>query len=147
MTKPDTCDLRLMAYAYSSYFCRMRIVGDGTRALNFCIDTVLIFGVAYFSFKGWNWYVVYWRYPYYNFGWFFFGAVFLYYLFFESIFARTPGKWFSFSKVVNRDGKKAGFGAIFIRSLTRVTVIDLFFIPFLGKPLHDYFSKTTVIES
>jgi uncharacterized RDD family membrane protein YckC len=124
----------------------MRTVGDGTRALNFFIDTLIVFGLAFFTFKAWNWHVVYWGYPYYNFGWFFFGFVFVYYLFFESIFARTPGKWFSFSKVVDQTGKKPSFGWIFIRSLTRIIIIDMFFIPLLGMPLHDYTSKTKVVE-
>ena len=125
----------------------MKTVGDGTRALNFFIDTMIVFGLAFFIFKAWNWYVVYWGYPYYNFGWFFFGILFIYYLFFESVFSRTPGKWFSYSKVVEPSGKKASFFRILVRSLTRVIIIDMFFIPFLGKPLHDFTSKTTVIES
>jgi hypothetical protein len=29
--------------------------------------------------------------------------------------------------------------------LVRITVLDMFFIPFLGVPLHDYLSKTTVV--
>ncbi|MES2005175.1 MAG: RDD family protein [Bacteroidota bacterium] len=124
----------------------MRVVGEGTRALNFFIDTLIIFAIAYFSFGGWNWYVMYWGYPQYNFGWFFFGILFVYYFLFEAIFGRTPGKWFTYSKVVNPQGKKAGIAAIFIRTLARLTLIDLFFIPFLGKPLHDYLSKTIVIE-
>ncbi|MES2329380.1 MAG: RDD family protein [Bacteroidota bacterium] len=125
----------------------MRTVGDGTRILNFLIDTLVIFALAYFAFKGWNWHVLYWGYPGYNFGWFFFGILFLYYFLFESIFSRTPGKWISVSKVVNNKGKKVSVGWIFIRSLTRLVLIDLFFIPFLGKPLHDYLSKTSVVES
>lgn len=125
----------------------MRTVGDGTRALNFLIDTLVIFTIAYFSFQAWNWYVQYWRYPYYNFGWFFFGILFLYYFLFESLFGRTPAKWFTYSKVVTLHGKKAPVWAVFIRSIARLTIIDLFFIPILGKPLHDYLSKTKLVES
>jgi uncharacterized RDD family membrane protein YckC len=125
----------------------MKTVGDGTRVLNFLIDTLLIFTIAYFSFKGWNWYVLYWGYTPYNFGWFFFGSLFVYYLFFEGFFLRTPGKWFTYSKVVDSDGKKPGFGSILVRTLTRLIIIDLFFIPFLGKPLHDSLSKTTLVEA
>lgn len=124
----------------------MRTVGDGTRILNFLVDTLLVFVIAYYSSKGWNWYVRFWNYPYYNFGWFFFGAMFVYYTFFESIFGRTPGKWLSYSKVVNEKGQKPFIGWIIIRSLARITIIDLFFIPILGKPLHDYLSRTKVVE-
>lgn len=124
----------------------MKSVGDGTRALNFLIDTLLIFIIAYFSFGGWNWYVMYWGYPPYNFGWFFFGILFLYYFLFEIIFGRTPAKFFTYSKVVNHQGKKASLLAVLLRTITRLTLIDLFFIPFLGKPLHDYVSRTTLVE-
>lgn len=124
-----------------------RKVGDGTRALNFFIDTSLVFILAYIGFKTWNWYVLYWHYHPYNFGWFFFGTLFIYYSFFEGIFSRTPGKWFTFSKVVNARQRKPSFAQVIVRSITRITIIDMFFIPFLGKPLHDYLSKTEVVET
>ncbi|MDP1842020.1 MAG: RDD family protein [Sediminibacterium sp.] len=124
----------------------MRKVGDGTRALNFFIDTILVTLLAMLLFRWWNWYVVYWRYKPYHFGWFFFPTLFFYYTFFESIFYHTPGKWFTHSKVVTQEGKKPGFIAICVRSLLRLTIIDLFFGPFLNGPLHDYGSKTTIVE-
>ncbi len=124
----------------------MKSVGDGTRAVNFFVDTLIIFTLAFFAFRGWNWYVMYWGYKPYNFGWFFFGILFLYYIFFEAIFSRTPAKWFSYTKVVNSKGQKPFFGWIFVRSLTRLIIIDMFFIPFLHMPLHDYLSKTSVVE-
>ncbi len=125
----------------------MKTVGEGTRILNFLVDTSLVFLVAYYSYGGWNWYVRYWGYPSYKFSWFFFGFLFIYYFLFEIFFSRTPGKWFTGSKLVNASGSKASIAAVFIRSLTRLTVIDLFFIPFFGMPLHDSLSKTRVIES
>ncbi|MCC6634836.1 MAG: RDD family protein, partial [Chitinophagaceae bacterium] len=84
---------------------------------------------------------------YLNFGWFFFGTMFFYYLLLETIFAKTPGKWLTQTKVVNLYGNKPSFLAITIRSITRITIIDIFFIPFLDKTLHDYLSKTNVIEA
>ena len=125
----------------------MKTVGDGTRALNFFIDNLIIFTLAFFSFRGWNWYVMYWGYKGYNFGWFFFGSVFVYYTFFEAIFARTPAKWFTSTKVVTTTGGKPSLGWIIIRSLVRITIVDLFFLPFLGKTLHDYLSKTQVVQA
>ncbi|HXL54878.1 MAG TPA: RDD family protein, partial [Chitinophagaceae bacterium] len=62
------------------------------------------------------------------------------------LFSRTPGKWLSLSKVVNKKGKKTSFLQILLRSIVRLTIIDCFFIPFLDKPLHDYVSKTEVVE-
>lgn len=125
----------------------MKTVGDGTRGLNFFIDTLIIFTIAFFCYRGWNWYVMYWGYKGYNFGWFFFGIVFIYYTFFEALFSRTPAKWFTYTKVVTTSGKKPSLGWIIIRSLVRITIIDLFFMPFLGKPLHDYLSKTQIVEA
>jgi uncharacterized RDD family membrane protein YckC len=124
----------------------MKQVGIGTRALNFLVDTIIISVLAYAAFKTWNWYVMYWHYPFYNFGWFFFGILFVYYTLFELIAGRTPGKWMSFSKVIDRNGKRASAIQVFIRSIIRLTIIDMFFIPFLDKPLHDYLSKTEVVE-
>ena len=124
----------------------MQKVGDGTRALNFFIDTLLIMLVAVLLFRWWNWYVVYWRYTPLHFGWFFFPTMAVYYTILESIFAKTPGKMFTRTKVVDLSGHKPGFWAILWRSLLRLTIIDLFFGPFLDGPLHDYASKTTVIE-
>jgi len=122
-------------------------VGIGTRSLNFVVDTILVFLMAYGISKTWNWYVMYWRYPYFNFGWFFFGSVFVYYTLFEMLFARTPGKWLSFSKVVNEKGKRPGVVKVLLRSIARLTLIDMFFIPFTDKTLHDLISKTDVVEA
>ena len=124
----------------------MKPVGDGTRVFNFLIDTLLIFVLAFATFKIWNWYVIYWGYTYYNFGWFFFGTLFIYYTLFELIWTRTPGKWCSYSKVVNQQGKRPSVIQVLVRSLVRLTIIDMFFIPFLGKPLHDQLSRTTLVE-
>lgn len=124
----------------------MKKVGDGTRILNFLIDTAFIFLVAFAGFKTWNWYVMYWGYTPHNFGWFFAGALFVYYLLFEALFTRTPGKWFTYTKVVNDAGKRPSVIAVLVRTLARLTIVDLFFMPFIGKPLHDYISKTMVVE-
>ncbi|TDO25325.1 RDD family protein [Sediminibacterium goheungense] len=124
----------------------MRKVGEGTRILNFLIDTLIVFLLAFAFNKFWMFQVKYWGYPYFNFGWIFFGMMFVYYSFFEIVFQRSPAKWFSYTKVVNKQGGRAAFWRILLRSLARVTIIDLFFIPFLGKPLHDWVSGTEVIE-
>jgi len=124
----------------------MKQTGIGTRVLSFVIDTLIIFLITFILFKVWRWYVMYYRFTPYNF-WIFFAIVLvIYYTVLESIFARTPGKWFSYSKVVTKDGKKPSFPAILLRSIVRLTIIDMFFIPFLDKTLHDYISKTEVVE-
>jgi len=73
-------------------------------------------------------------------------VLFVYYFIFELIWARTPGKWLSYSKVVDKKGLKPGFGKIFLRNLARLTIIDCFFYPFLNKTLHDFVSSTEVVE-
>lgn len=126
----------------------MNRVGIGTRVVNCLVDTGLIFLLSYIAFKVWRWYVFHWHFAPYNFGWFFWGILFIYYFLFESISkGRTPGKWLSFSKAVNENGKRPNIGQVFIRSLIRVTLVDLFFYPFLEKTLHDYLSKTDVVEA
>ena len=125
----------------------LKRTGVGTRAMNFAVDTILITILAIAFFDIYKWYVYYYRIAYFNFGWFFFGTLFIYYAILESIFARTPGKWFSHSKVVNQKGFRPSLGSILLRSLVRIIIIDMFFIPFLDKTLHDYISKTEVVEA
>jgi uncharacterized RDD family membrane protein YckC len=124
----------------------MNQVGIGTRVLNFIVDTSIISALSFAVFKIWMFYVVYWNYTYVGPLWFFAGILFVYYFFFESIWGRTPGKWLSYSKVVDKKGLKPGFVKVFLRSIVRLTVIDCFFIPFLDKTLHDYVSTTEVVE-
>lgn len=126
---------------------KLNSVGIGTRILNFLVDIILIFLLAYVAFKIHKWYVFYYKITYINFGWFFFGTMFFYCLLFETFFAKTPGKWFTQTKVVNLSGNKPSFFAIVLRSFIRLTIIDVFFIPFIDKTLHDYVSKTVVVET
>ena len=125
----------------------MNKVGDGTRVLHFLVDTLLFWILAVLLYKWWNFHVLYWGYMHLNFGWFFFGTLFMYYSIFESLFARTPGKWLSHSKVVKTNGSKPGFLQIIVRSLVRITIIDMFCYPFLEKTLHDYVSKTELVQA
>ncbi len=125
----------------------MKIVGIGTRVLNFIVDTILIAIISMLCYHGWSLYVQFYGYPFFNYGWFFFGIIFIYYTFFEFIFNRTPGKWLSYSKVVNKQGMRPSFPQILLRSATRLVLIDMFFIPFLDKTLHDFFSNTEVVEA
>jgi uncharacterized RDD family membrane protein YckC len=124
----------------------MQTVGIGTRVLNFFVDTILIAIISIICFNGYNFYVRFYELEPYNFGWFFFGVQFVYYTLFELAFGRSIGKFLSYSKVVNMQGKKPNLLATLIRSAIRLTIIDAFFIPFLNKTLHDYLSKTIVVE-
>ncbi len=125
----------------------MKNVGIGTRVLNALIDTVLIFILSIVGFNVWNWYVKYYDVPPLNF-WIIFAIIlFVYYTLLELAFGRTIGKFTSYSKVVNLNGKKANILQILVRSVIRLTLIDAFFFPFFNeKTLHDVLSKTQVVE-
>ena len=125
----------------------MKEVGVGTRVINFLVDTILIFLLAFSLYKWWSFYVFYWKYKYFPFYMFFWLTIFVYYTIFELIWARTPGKWLSISKVSNTSGGRAKWYQILLRSMIRLTVIDCFFIPFSDRPLHDTVSKTRVAEA
>ncbi|SFD27508.1 RDD family protein [Flavobacterium phragmitis] len=71
----------------------------------------------------------------------------IYYLIFESLFARTMGKIITGCIVVNENGLKPNFKIICIRTVCRLIPFDLF--SFLGKSgrfWHDSISKTYVVE-
>jgi uncharacterized RDD family membrane protein YckC len=74
-------------------------------------------------------------------------AYFAYYLFFESVFLKTPAKFITHTKTININIKDAPtFKQILIRSLCRFIPFDAF--SFLGKEIigwHDSISGTTVI--
>jgi uncharacterized RDD family membrane protein YckC len=125
----------------------MKQVGIGSRVINFLVDTLVIFLIAYIAAKINKYYAFQQRVRYINFGYIYFSSLFFYYFLLEVLFARTLGKIASFTKVVNNEGKRPNILQILIRSLVRLTIIDMFFIPFLNdKTLHDYFSKTNVVE-
>ena len=124
----------------------MNQVGIGTRVINFIADTLIVVILSFIANKVWDFYVLYWGYPYINPLLSFGALLFIYYFLFELFWAKTPGKWLSYTKVVDKKGLKPGLIQIFLRSIVRLTIIDCFFIPFLNKPLHDYVSSTEVVE-
>lgn len=124
----------------------MNKVGIGTRVLNFLIDTFLFFWLGFIGYKIWYFYAYYYRIPFVPFYYFFYIAWFIYYLVSEGLTASTPGKRFTYSKVVTKAGGRPAFWQVLVRSAIRLTIIDCLFIPFLDKPLHDYLSGTEVVE-
>lgn len=127
----------------------MNPVGTGTRVLSFIVDTLLILPLTYAAYRGWSFYVFYYGILYIPFYYFWAAVTFLYYLFFEGIFSRTPGKWMSLTKVVNVSGARPSFVQVLIRCVGRVMgiiIIDSILLPFLNQTLHDYISKTYIVE-
>ncbi len=127
----------------------MRVVGIGTRVLAFLVDFSIVFLITLGVKRGWDFYVFYYHIFFMPFFYFLAIIGFLYYFILEAIWKRTPGKWLALTKVVNKTGGKPAFFQILTRSLVRVLgviIIDSMFIPFIGKTLHDYVSKTEVAE-
>jgi len=126
----------------------MKVVGIGTRVLNFLVDTFLIVVIGLLLMQWYDFQVTYWRYPPLPHYAFFAVALVVYYFLFESIFKRTPGKWLTMSKVVLQNAQKPSVARILVRSFVRLIFIDCFFIPFLNnRTLHDYVSGTLVVEA
>lgn len=74
-------------------------------------------------------------------------AIIFYYLFFEVLFGRTPGKWLTSTGVVDLDGERPRPRQILIRSLARLVPLEPF--SFLGASpsgLHDRWSRTRVVS-
>lgn len=80
---------------------------------------------------------------------FFFFPNTLYYLIFESIWQRTPGKWATKTKVVKLDGTKPSFWRILGRSLARAIPFNALSFLFGKYPYgwHDMISGTMVVPA
>ncbi len=118
-------------------------VGVGTRFLNCLVDNSCIFAIAYVAY-------ILLKFAPMTFMTYRFWKVWLvvtgiFYLFFETVFTRTPGKWLTLTKVETKEGRRPNFFQVFLRTLVRYTLIDAFFQPILGKTLHDFLSGTEVV--
>ncbi|MCW3114087.1 MAG: hypothetical protein JWR18_2483 [Segetibacter sp.] len=125
----------------------MKEVGVGTRVINFVVDTIIIALISYALYKWNNFYVYYWQHKYYPYYLFFYSFVVIYYTIFEAFFSRSPGKWMSLSKVRNLKGEKPSILQVLARSLIRIIIVEMFFIPFFDRPLHDQLTRTRVVEA
>lgn len=70
---------------------------------------------------------------------------FSYYLSFELILGKTPGKYITKTKTVALRGEKLNLRALIFRTLCRLVPIDIFSFVF-GTGLHDNLSGTAVIS-
>jgi uncharacterized RDD family membrane protein YckC len=124
---------------------KLNRVGIGARVINCVVDNLLIFLIAYIAYIILKYApLTYYRFMYYKV---WLVTIGFYYLFFEGIFARTPGKWLSLSVVKTKMGKRPNLGHVLLRTAVRYTLIDAFFIPFLEEALHDRLSGTQVVEA
>lgn len=67
-----------------------------------------------------------------------------YYVFFEGIWTRTPGKWLFGTVVISEDGGKPGIGQVLGRTACRFIPFEVF-STFTGRPWHDRLPKTRVV--
>lgn len=117
------------------------------RLINFSIDFFIIINsfsclVAYLAIsKEWSGiFEHWWRFSV--------GSIIFYYIFFEGLLSRTPGKFITRTKVIMKDGSKPDLGQIILRTLIRLIPFEIF--SFIGKnPLgwHDKWSNTMVVPS
>jgi len=124
----------------------MRVVGIGTRIIDFLIDTVVVLLFSYLVNRASNFYQYYWGFSGVS-AWTIFAVVLVvYYIVSEGFFGTTLGKRASISKVVDKNGKRPNFMQIVVRSIVRVFPLDFVFIPFTDRTLHDIASQTFVVE-
>jgi uncharacterized RDD family membrane protein YckC len=106
---------------------------DATRSArfaNYMIDTLVMLAVLFTM--GEDFYLV---------------TFFAYYLFFESIFGKTPGKWITGTKVISKSGRRPRFMQILGRTLTRwIPFEPLTFFGRKGRGWHDAWSGTRVVQ-
>ena len=70
-----------------------------------------------------------------------------YYCLLEFYFQRTLGKLLTGTKVMNEDGSTPSFKAVFIRTISRIIPIDIFYYLFSKTGLHDRLSATLVVKN
>jgi uncharacterized RDD family membrane protein YckC len=71
----------------------------------------------------------------------------IYYLFFEGIWARTPGKWLFRTKVVSNYGLPPTFRAVLLRTVSRLIPFEPFSVLFGERGWHDGIADTYVVPA
>ncbi|MBI9060916.1 MAG: RDD family protein [Marinilabiliaceae bacterium] len=75
-------------------------------------------------------------------------ATLIFYIIFESLTGRSPGKFLTNTKVVDVNGNKPDFTTVLRRSLCRVVPFEEFsFFGGIDKGWHDKWSKTKVVKA
>lgn len=74
------------------------------------------------------------------------GGYFVYYLFWESLFAATPAKWILGTRVVSASGERPSFAKVIVRSLARLVPFEPLVYALAGTAWHDSWSGTVVVD-
>lgn len=124
----------------------MRIVGVGTRVIDFLVDTSCILLISYLISRANDFYQYYWKFSGVKYYQIFSLVLVVYYIISEGLIKTTLGKKASMSKVVNKNGGNPSFLQIVVRSIVRLFPLDFLFIPFTDRTLHDIASRTFVVD-
>jgi uncharacterized RDD family membrane protein YckC len=120
------------------------MIEKGVRIANFIVDTILIFilwiiilNVIVLFVDDFYWIEIYADLIFY-------AVYFFYYLLFELITSKTPGKMITRTSVKTFNQKRPTAKMIIIRSFLRIIPVDQLSFLFGSIGLHDQLSKTTV---
>jgi len=122
-------------------------IGEGTRIMNFFLDTIFICFLSYFIYEWYNFYVYYWHFMPFRYGYFFFATTWVYTFLFELIFCKTIAKMITKTKVISTNGKRPNIFQFIIRATLRTSLVTMFGLAWNDQPLHDTFSKTLLVST
>ncbi len=122
-------------------------IGEGTRIMNFFLDTLFICFLSYFIYRWYNFYAYYGYFKPVRYGYFFFATTWVYTFLFELLFCRTIAKMISKTKVISTNGKRPNIFQFLIRATLRTSLVTMVGLAWNDQPLHDTFSKTVLIST
>ena len=122
-------------------------IGEGTRIMNFFLDTLFICFLSYFIYEWYNFYVYYWHFMPFRYGYFFFATTWVYTFLFELLFCKTIAKMITKTKVISTNGKRPNIFQFLIRATLRTSLVTMFGLAWNDQPLHDTFSKTVLVST
>jgi uncharacterized RDD family membrane protein YckC len=122
-------------------------IGEGTRIMHFFLDTLIICFLSYFIYKWYNFYAFYGYFKPFRYGYFFFAVTWAYTFLFELLFCRTIAKMLTKTKVISTSGKRPTIFQFFVRATLRTSLVTMFGMAWNEQPLHDTFSKTTLVST
>ncbi len=115
--------------------------------MHFFLDTLIICFLSYFIYKWYNFYAFYGYFKPFRYGYFFFAVTWAYTFLFELLFCRTIAKMLTKTKVISTSGKRPTIFQFFVRATLRTSLVTMFGMAWNEQPLHDTFSKTTLVST
>ena len=122
-------------------------IGEGTRIMNFFLDTLFICFISYFIYEWYNFYVFYWHFMPFRYGYFFFATTWAYTFLFELLFCQTIAKMITKTMVLSTKGQRPNIFQFLIRATLRTSLVTMVGLAWNDQPLHDSFSKTILVST